>query len=57
MPVFLIMRLSLFTLIKRGGWKAAVVLSFLSGVIQVALGAVAVSLLNLGAYGGYHWQY
>ena len=39
---------------KRGGWKAAVVLSFLSGVIQVALGAVAVSLLNLGAYGGYH---
>lgn len=39
---------------KRGGWKAAVTLSFLSGVIQVALGAVAVSLLNLGAYGGYH---
>lgn len=39
---------------KRGGWKAAVVLSFLSGVLQVALGAVAVSLLGLASYGGYH---
>ncbi|WP_162012803.1 PTS sugar transporter subunit IIC [Streptococcus sp. S784/96/1] len=37
---------------KRGGWKAAVALSFLSGVLQVALGAVAVSLLGLT--GGYH---
>ena len=39
---------------KRGGWKAAVVLSFISGVLQVALGAVAVSLLGLASYGGYH---
>ncbi len=39
---------------KRGGWKAAVALSFISGVLQVALGAVAVSLLDLAAYGGYH---
>ena len=39
---------------KRGGWKAAVVLSFISGVIQVSFGAIAVSLLNLSAYGGYH---
>jgi PTS system ascorbate-specific IIC component len=39
---------------KRGGWKAAVILAFLSGVLQVALGAVAVALLGLGAYGGYH---
>ncbi|EMB87691.1 ascorbate-specific PTS system enzyme IIC [Streptococcus mutans NMT4863] len=39
---------------KRGGWKAAVVLSFLSGVLQVALGAVAVALLGLAGFGGYH---
>lgn len=39
---------------KRGGWKAAVILSFLSGVLQVSLGAVAVSLLGLAQYGGYH---
>lgn len=37
---------------KRGGWKAAVALSFLSGILQVALGAVAVTLLDLT--GGYH---
>ncbi|MET3556904.1 PTS system ascorbate-specific IIC component [Streptococcus rupicaprae] len=39
---------------KRGGWKAAVILSFLSGVLQVALGAVAVALLGLANFGGYH---
>ena len=39
---------------KRGGWKAAVILSFISGVIQVALGAVCVALLGLASYGGYH---
>lgn len=39
---------------KRGGWKAAVTLSFISGVLQVALGAVAVSLLGLARYGGFH---
>ena len=37
---------------KRGGWKAALVLSFISGVLQVALGALAVTLLGLT--GGYH---
>ncbi|KXT77634.1 PTS sugar transporter subunit IIC [Streptococcus sp. DD13] len=37
---------------KRGGWKAAVILSFISGVLQVALGALAVGLLGLT--GGYH---
>ncbi|MGT2753765.1 PTS sugar transporter subunit IIC [Streptococcus ovis] len=37
---------------KRGGWKAAVVLSFISGIIQVSVGAVAVALLGLT--GGYH---
>lgn len=37
---------------KRGGWKAAVALSFISGIIQVALGAIAVGLLGLT--GGYH---
>lgn len=39
---------------KRGGWKAALTLSFISGVIQVAVGAIAVSLLGLASYGGYH---
>ncbi|MBJ8326227.1 PTS sugar transporter subunit IIC [Streptococcus pacificus] len=37
---------------KRGGWKAAAILSFCSGILQVALGAVAVGLLQLS--GGYH---
>ncbi|CAM2767245.1 PTS ascorbate transporter subunit IIC [Streptococcus agalactiae LMG 14747] len=37
---------------KRGGWKAAVALSFISGVLQVSLGAIAVALLGLT--GGYH---
>lgn len=37
---------------KRGGWKAAVILSFISGILQVALGAVAITLLGL--VGGYH---
>ena len=39
---------------KRGGWKAAVILSFISGVLQVALGALCVALLGLASYGGYH---
>ncbi len=39
---------------KRGGWRAAVILSFISGVIQVAFGAIAVSLLGLANFGGYH---
>lgn len=39
---------------KRGGWKAAVMLSFISGVVQVALGAMCVALLGLVSYGGYH---
>ena len=39
---------------KRGGWKAAVILSFISGVLQVALGAACVALLDLASFGGYH---
>ncbi|WP_019770636.1 PTS ascorbate transporter subunit IIC [Streptococcus sobrinus] len=39
---------------KRGGWKAAVILSFISGVLQVAVGALAVALLGLASFGGYH---
>ena len=39
---------------KRGGWKAALILSFISGVIQVSVGAIAVALLDLQAFGGYH---
>lgn len=37
---------------KRGGWRAAMILAFISGVIQVTVGAVAVLLLSLS--GGYH---
>ncbi|MBD3948262.1 PTS sugar transporter subunit IIC [Tuanshanicoccus lijuaniae] len=37
---------------KRGGWKAAAILSFISGILQVSLGAVAITLLGL--VGGYH---
>lgn len=37
---------------KRGGWKAALILSFISGILQVTVGAVAVGLLGLS--GGYH---
>lgn len=37
---------------KRGGWKAALILSFISGIIQVSVGAIAVGLLSLS--GGYH---
>lgn len=37
---------------KRGGWKAAVLLSFISGILQVSLGALAVGLLGLT--GGFH---
>lgn len=39
---------------KRGGWKAALVLSFISGLLQVSVGALAVALLKLQAFGGYH---
>lgn len=39
---------------KRGGWKAATILSFCSGVLQVAVGAIAVALLDLANFGGYH---
>ena len=41
----------------RGGVKAAVILSFLSGIIQVALGAVCASLLQLVAFGGWHGNF
>lgn len=37
---------------KRGGWRAALILSFISGILQVIVGALAVALLSLS--GGYH---
>jgi ascorbate PTS system EIIC component len=38
---------------KRGGIKAVMVLTFVSGIIQVLGGALAVGLFQMGAYGGY----
>ncbi len=39
---------------KRGGVKAAVIIPFIAGVIQVLGGAVAAWLVQLVAYGGWH---
>ena len=39
---------------KRGGVKAAMIIPFICGVIQVLLGAVTVSLVELVPYGGWH---
>ena len=39
---------------KRGGARAAFILSALSGVLQVLCGAAAVMLFGLGEFGGWH---
>ena len=39
---------------KRGGARAALILSALSGVLQVFLGAIAVLLFGLSDFGGWH---
>lgn len=39
---------------KRGGVKAAMIIPFICGVIQVLLGAVTVALVELVPYGGWH---
>lgn len=39
---------------KKGGVKAAVAIPFISGVLQVLLGAVTVALVQLVQYGGWH---
>lgn len=39
---------------KRGGVKAAMIIPFICGVIQVLLGAVTVALVQLVPYGGWH---
>lgn len=39
---------------KRGGVKAAMILPFVSGILQVILGAVAVALFKLQGFGGWH---
>lgn len=39
---------------KRGGIKAAIIIPFIFGLIQVLLGAVTVSLVKLIPYGGWH---
>ncbi|MGL6167236.1 MAG: PTS ascorbate transporter subunit IIC [Fusobacteriaceae bacterium] len=39
---------------KRGGVKAAIILPFISGILQVLLGAVAVAVFKLQGFGGWH---
>ena len=39
---------------KRGGARAAALLSFLSGILQVVCGAAAIILFKLGDFGGWH---
>lgn len=39
---------------KRGGAKAALIVTFISGILQVLLGAVAVMLFGLIGFGGWH---
>ena len=39
---------------KRGGARAALILSALSGFLQVVLGAVAVSIFQMKGLGGWH---
>lgn len=39
---------------KRGGVRAAMILPFVSGILQVGLGAVAVALFKLQGFGGWH---
>lgn len=39
---------------KRGGVKAAMIIPFICGLIQVLLGAVTVWLVELVPYGGWH---
>lgn len=42
---------------KKGGVRAATILPFFSGVIQVLGGAFAAFYLGLGQYGGYHGNF
>lgn len=39
---------------KRGGIRAAMILPFISGILQVLMGAVAVSIFGLQKFGGWH---
>lgn len=39
---------------KRGGIKAAMMFPFISGILQVLFGAVAVSMFKLQGFGGWH---
>lgn len=39
---------------KRGGAKAAMILPFISGILQVTLGAVSVFVFKLQSFGGWH---
>ena len=39
---------------KRGGVRAAMILPFISGMLQVIMGAAAVLLFKLQGFGGWH---
>lgn len=39
---------------KRGGVRAAMIIPFISGVLQVVLGAICVSIFGLQGFGGWH---
>lgn len=39
---------------KRGGARAACILPFISGILQVVLGAVAIVIFKLQGFGGWH---
>lgn len=42
---------------RKGGLRAASILSFLSGVIQVVGGAIAAGVFGLAAFGGWHGNF
>ena len=42
---------------KRGGFKAAAIISFCSGILQVLGGAIAAVLFGLAKYGGWHGNF
>lgn len=39
---------------KRGGARAATILPFICGILQVVLGAICVAVFSLQSYGGWH---
>jgi PTS system ascorbate-specific IIC component len=42
---------------KRGGAKAAAIICFFTGIVHIALGAVAASFFQLTSFGGWHGNF